>query len=400
MKKYLLNILLVFSLCGCSESIEPTSDIDSSIDTEDIYERINIYLDSFITNGYVLPTTIDEISDITWSIDSGDAYITDNVIFKSDSADEYEPIVLKANVNDNEYVFDNILLLDEYKAYVISYFTENGDEKETMKLAYTYDGVYWYKLNEDYAVLKPTIGTKRLRDPSLLRTKDGHFAVLATQGYNTDSIYVYDSKDLITFENERLLKVNSSTQDLPMSEKQAWAPECFYDRTLNQYVIYWSSIEDGGMYYNLSDDLVSFSYPDKLLDAGFEVIDGTIVKDKNMFYIVLKDEREPMSEHTQLFMGRKKNTWQNIDEFSDMFTGHQSEGPMVLKDLYVSGYYIIYDDYTRFQFQALHTEDLFEGPYKKIDSKDTMFPFIDPAHCHGIPITWKELERLIAVYEN
>lgn len=345
-----------------------------------------VFADCFLNDGMTLPE-----KDAKWTVLSGHAEITDGAIHKTEQASEYEPVVLQMKQNGVTQTYEYMLLLDPYVAYVIAYFSENGDEKESLKLAYTYNCRYWFKLNKDNAVLKPETGTRRLRDPSFVRRKDGTFTLLATQGYDTDAIYAFDTADFSTYTGERLLQVN------PRGE-QAWAPEAFYDRTIDQYVIIWSSVKDGGMYYNLSPDLCTFSPPQKLLDTGFPVIDGTVVRDGERAAIILKDEREPMETYSQLFAGWSDHGWQNFSKFSEPFSGHQSEGPMIMKCLDTDGYDIYYDDYTRFQFRAYHTDDLFSGNFEPIPDTELMIPLDDPAHSHAIPVTWKELERLMQIY--
>ena len=276
MRKLLLTCLAGVLLTGCTPKQEPVVSSSPVPDTDPVYTELDQTLDAFINDGDLLPQRLHDGTSISWTIISGSAELYGHTIHKTEDSAEYEPVTLSAEVSGQSYTFDHLLLLDEYVAYVISYFTNETDEN--LKLAYTYDSVYWFRLNSDQAVLSPSIGTKRFRDPSLIRKKDGSFAVIATQGYDTDSIYVYDSPDLLTFTGERLAKVNYSSDTLKLSGKQAWAPEGFYDRTLDEYVVYWSSVEDTGMYYNLTDDLVSFDPPEKLIDTGFPVIDGTICK--------------------------------------------------------------------------------------------------------------------------
>ena len=152
------------------------------------------------------------------------------------------------------------------------------------------------------------------------------------------------------------------------------------------------------MYYNLSSDLNTFTLPRKLLDTGYPIIDGTITNVGNEYSIIFKDEREPMEEYSQLQKGISKEHWYAFQDFSEPFTGHQSEGPMVMKALDFDGYYIFYDDYTRFQFKAYETNDLLHGELKEVPSTDLLIPLEDPAHSYALPITWKELERLLQKY--
>lgn len=399
MKKNVLLFLISALLTGCSSAAAKTETNTASPESaetpdpavlQETVDLLELTLDPFYNDGDTLPGT--DNFNITWSVLSGNAVIEDNVIHKTEAAGEYEPIVLTASADGVplDHSFEHITLLDPYVGYVISYFSEKTDEPETMKLAYTYNGVEWFQLNSDRAVLKASIGTGRLRDPAIIRRTDGTFTVVATQGYETDAIYLYDSQDLTSFTNERLMKVNRP----PLSEEQAWAPEGFYDRTLDQYVIYWSSVVDEGMFYNLTEDLINATEPQRLLDPGYVIIDGTIIKCGTDYAVIFKDERYPMEDYAQLVTGYSENGWTNFGEFSQPVSEHQVEGPMIMPDLENPGYYVFYDDYTRYKFHAMYTQDFRTKYFEKVPENIMTIPLDRPAHSYAMAVTWKELERL------
>lgn len=402
-KRILICSLICMFLVGCVNPNKPIAPkqihLSEKTYQDDTEAWLDQALDAFLPSGYLLPAKTDTGETVTWKVVEGNAIITNNHIEKTEAAQEYEPIVLAATTSSStsEYTFDHLLLLDPYVGYIISYFTKKGDDKETLKLAYTYNGYYWFNLDNANTFVRPTIGTGSLRDPSVVRRKDGTFTVIATQGFDTDSIYAYDTTDFLTYENERLLNVNKSSSSQPMSETQAWAPEGFYDRRFDQYILYWSSVNDKSMFYNISPDLKTISYPQKLLDVGYEVIDGTIFKNGANYYIIVKDEREPYEEHSQLSFGLSSGDWRHFDTFLEPFSDHECEGPMVLKDLEGDGYYIFYDYYTMVQFKALYMKDLAKQSFKPIAKEDMMIPLTEPGHSSAIPVTWKELERLFNV---
>ncbi len=268
-----------------------------------------------------------------------------------------------------------------------------------MRMMYTYDGQYWFKFNNDQTIVSASIGTRRLRDPSLIRKTDGTFWLVATQGYDTDSIYVFDSPDLVTYTNERLLRVNRSGYHTEMSGRQAWAPEGFYNRIDDQYIVTFSSVADHGMFYVTTHDMNTCSYPKRLLDTGFDVIDGTLVKTGLNWTVYLKDERQPMEEYSRLFRGHG-DSWNHFTEFEEHFGNYQSEGPSAMKKLDGEGWYLIYDDYTRKQMQILYTDDIEHGEFRLIPFWDSMIPAVEPAHGSALAVTWKELERLMNAYEH
>ncbi len=396
-----MSVVLAVACASCSSRETAVLPAGSAFepDAADTDEKwISRSIGAFLNDGQMLPSSLPDGRPVAWSVISGNAFIEENEIRKEEDAAEYEPVSLQAEADGLKCTVDDIILLDPYAGYVISYFSEESSEPESMKLAMTYNCRYWFKLNEDKSVLKAATGTKRLRDPSIIRKKDGTFAITATQGYDNPSIYMFDSEDLVTYSNERLLKVNASSPGLPMSEKQAWAPEAFYDRESGTYIIYWSSVEDGGMYYNTSPDLHDISYPVRFDLPMPEVIDGTIVKEDGNWFMVLKDEREPMEEHSQLMIASSEGTWKTYPDLSAPFSPHQSEGPMVMKDLENDGYYIFYDDYTRFQFKAYYSRGRTFDDLSPIADSELLIPLEKPAHSHALALTWKEIERLMEAY--
>ena len=254
MKKFILVFFVLF-LIGCSDKyIEGPMVIPSDIKIEektyvDEYEEyLDRYLDSFINDKTILiPHYLDK--DIVWVVESGNAKIENNVIYKTENSNEYENISLRAFVGDTSYLFENIELIDPYVGYLMTYFIGDGLKNEKVFYAWTYDGTLWYQINFQKPILSATIGTRRLRDPSFIRKKNGEFTLVATEGFDNPDIFAFDTTNFKDFENERLIKLNSSVDD-SMSETQAWAPEGFYDRRFDKYVVYWSSPNDVNMFNN------------------------------------------------------------------------------------------------------------------------------------------------------
>lgn len=391
---------LLISGCGSGRLSEPEAEAELPGGQSAEAAWVDQALDPFLNDGGTLPTETGDGASVAWSVTSGHAAVQDGVITKTEGAAEYEPVTLHAVISLNgtseEADYDHLLLLDPYIGYVMSTFSEKGDSKEELKLAYTYDETTWFKLKGGDAIFSAKTGTKRVRDPAIFRKKDGTFALVATEGYDNPSIYVWDSADGTSYQNERLIQVNRSSDSLKMSEKQAWAPEAFYDRRKDAYVVYWSSPSDGGMFYNTSGDLTNASLPRQLLDAGFTVIDGTIFKQGYYYSIVMKDEREPLSEHAQLFIGKSDTDYLGFNQFTGMITDGklEYEGPFVVQRWLHGDTLIYYDNYTQFQFKAVYTWDMHAKDVYEFE-QDNITPPIDYcAHAYAIPVTEKELNRL------
>lgn len=395
MRKLLIVLFLTLSTVFSSACTSDESAAVPPVYADATQAWLENQMDAFLNDGSSLPEQTENGDTIRWKVSSGQAEIHDQKIYKTAKSAEYEPVILTASVNGISYTLEHLLLLDPYVGYVIPYFDASGRTMEQLKLGYSYNGAYWFKLSDDQPVLKPSKGTRRLRDPSFVRCRDGSLELLATQGFNHPEIYAFHLKDWKSFTQERLLKVNRSSNDLVMSQKQAWAPEGFYDRRLDSYIIYWSSIEDGAMYYNTTRDFRTVSLPAVFFETGYPIIDGTLAKDNGSWILIWKDERQPARKYAWIYRSVGSD-WNALSETETkpVISWHPLEGPLVVRDFGTGLYYIVADDYTRGHFRLFESEDLVHGHFRTTN-QEVMIPFEHPAHASAIAVTWKELERLM-----
>ena len=89
---------------------------------------------------------------------------------------------------------------------LFSYFKGNG--LDGLHFAASFDGLTWKALKNDESWLKPTVAMDRLmRDPCIVRAKDGIFHMVWTVSWNDRGIGYASSKDLITWSEQRFLPV-------------------------------------------------------------------------------------------------------------------------------------------------------------------------------------------------
>lgn len=414
MKKILLGGLVAL-LCGCNRSAHVVPSANDAIEQEysdpiyyydmDVYQTLDLTiedyiqqaLDSFVNDKDILPSSMDGKGNITWKVISGNVTIDEhNQLLKTEAAIDNEPIQLKAYYSDEytqlEVVCEPNICLDEYVGYLLSYFTHDGEQSQSLKLAFTYDGLTWYPINNYESVYQPDFGTKALRDPSFIRLKDGGFQLVGTQGWNNPSIYTAKTDDFIHYTDEKLVDVNVSSEQLPLSETQAWAPEGFYDYQTDLYYIYWSSVDDKKVLYNMTTDFNAFSLPSVLIDVGFPIIDASIVKDGAHYYCLLKDERSPLEQYSSVFVGSSAKDFLSFDLFSQPITDHQAEGPFAIFSGY--RYFLFYDDYTRSQYQ-IRQIDFTEGFTLTIDDYTNLETIENISHASAIAVTWDEIVDLL-----
>lgn len=250
--------------------------------------------------------------------------------------------------------------------YLFSYFKGNGEDG--LHLAYSEDGLAWRALDGDRPFFKPTVGKEKLtRDPSIVRGRDGTYHMVWTAGWNEQGIGYAESKDLITWTNERYVPVMAHEP----TTLNTWAPELFYDEPNTRYMIFWASTipgrfpgDSGGgggkynhrLYYTTTTDFRTFAPTKLLYDHGFSVIDADIIRDGARYVMFLKDEREkPPQKNIRLaYAPRPEGPW---SQATRAITGdYWAEGPTVLR---VGEQWILYfDRYREHRYGALASTDL------------------------------------------
>lgn len=363
------------------------------------------YIDYILNTGYVLPDS-EELqirSEVTWELTSGEAEIKDGKIVKTDNSLERQPIELKATLTfegqEKVVKMKNITLLDKYAGYILSYFAGKEESKE-MYIAYSYDGKRWMRLNNADAVLTPKKGNRQIRDPFIMRKKDGSFAVLATNGWASPMISIWDSENLETFENERLCKVTEKGGIA--SGFYAWAPEGNYDPITDQYYIYWSDPESNQKecltLYNTSPDLETMSEYGILYQAPFKEIDASIKKYKGDYYLVHNDstgDNDTGKGGRRIYLAKADSL--EASAFH-LYTGALSEavaeGPFLLQDFRTDGWIVYYDYYQKHKFGITTIDDIRTDNWVYEGICDTM-PWDEVRHGGAIAVTQKELDRIL-----
>ena len=186
------------------------------------------------------------------------------------------------------------------EVYLFSFFQGNGEDG--LHLAYSYDGLHWEALKNNESFLEPRAGEDKLmRDPCIIRGKDGYFHMVWTVSWNEKGIGYARSGDLINWSDQQCIPVMEHEPDA----LNCWAPEVFYDENSGSYMIFWSTTIPGRfpetegngdakynhrMYYVTTRDFETFSETTLFYDQGFNVIDGSLVRENGKYVLFLKDE--------------------------------------------------------------------------------------------------------------
>lgn len=267
------------------------------------------------------------------------------------------------------------------QVYLFSTFKETA--QDGLRFAYSFDGWHW--TNVPGLFLKPEVGGKIMRDPSILRGPDGTFHLVWTSAWHDDQGFgCASSKDLIHWSEQKFVPVMTNEP----TTVNVWAPELFYDGNEKQFIIVWASTIPGRfpdklekhdnnhrLYFTTTRDFTNFTPAKLFFDAGYSAIDGFILKDGKRYVLINKDNSRPNLNLRVAFAKTPLGLWENVSEpFTEKFT----EGPCALK---IGDDWLIYfDAYREKIYGAVKTRDF--KTFTDI-TKEVSFP---EGHKHGTAI--------------
>lgn len=263
-------------------------------------------------------------------------------------------------------LFLNGFAQDKNEVYMFSYFMGNGEDG--LHLAYSNDGLKWEALKNNKSFLTPTAGKDKLmRDPCIISGADGKFHMVWTVSWNEKGIGYAYSNDLINWSEQYYLPVMEHEPEA----KNCWAPEVFFDNKSKQYIIFWSTTIPGRfpetektgddkynhrMYYVTTTDFRDFTETELFYNQGFNVIDGTMVRDNDKYVLFLKDEtRTPPQKNIRIATSNQLTS--GFGKPSAPITGNYwAEGPTPVK---IGEWWIVYfDKYVNHAMGAVRSKDL------------------------------------------
>lgn len=322
------------------------------------------------------------------------------------------------------------------EAYLFAYFAADTIDGEKIRFAVS-DGnnaLKWKNLNDAKPILESKVGTTGLRDPFIMRSAEGdRFFLLATDlsaaitgwGRATDDgsqyLEIWESTDLVTWSAQRHIKVSKPNAGM------TWAPEAYYDPTIDAYVVYWTSRlfqdderkvrSDVGPEIMIATtrDFRTFSpptpwfkstdIPDLVKAAG--MIDATVIRDGEDYYRFTKVTDVSGCASADIMAQRSKSlrattasgAWEIVDRCIARRNGlPQVEGPsaFIANPGDTSGfkYYLWVDNYTGVGYIPLATNSL-SGPIQWTYPKDFLLP-VRPRHGSVLSITAAERDAVIA----
>ncbi|WP_141504324.1 glycoside hydrolase family 43 protein [Paenibacillus luteus] len=250
--------------------------------------------------------------------------------------------------------------------YLFSYFTT---EEEKLFLAESQNGLDWELSNEGQPVFASSVGTGQLRDPHLIQDHESAFHLVWTDGWSSRSIGYARSKDLLTWEDEKLIPVMEHLEHT----QNSWAPEVFFDSTVSAYRIIWSSTVGGAernhrIWSTTTKDFQTFTESKLFFDPGYNVIDATVTDMGDSFFMLFKDERGSNEQGTA--HKAMRSCWiskagadrdlPEVGEISGLLTPPLTEGPS-LYAIDAGGskqWQMIFDGFHEHFYSAVSSRDL------------------------------------------
>ncbi|MGY5356169.1 glycoside hydrolase family 43 protein [Wenyingzhuangia sp. IMCC45467] len=277
-------------------------------------------------------------------------------------------------------------------AYLAAYMKAK-DEKH-MYYAIATDEFLFKEINNGKPILSASFDDKLIRDPMVFQDQKGIYHMVATVSWKNRPLTVWDSNDLIHWENERLVDV------APKNASKTWAPELAYDEENDLYFIYWTAEinnewKTASIYYATTKDFIKFSEPKILYsDDSDGILDANIIKVNGLYKLIYRKNG--------IWVASSKNA---LGPYSDPYqlTKENVEGPYAFRLNNSNEYGITWDYYRGNNGFGLLTSPDFKNWERVTNHKkpyyneNVEFPS-GIRHGSIIGITQKELEGLLKTY--
>ncbi|MGW1029017.1 glycoside hydrolase family 43 protein [Streptomyces sp. NPDC002577] len=305
--------------------------------------------------------------------------------------------------------------------YLMTHFIGEGSTNQQIYFSHSTDGLHWTDLNGGGMVLRSTVGTRGVRDPSLVRSPGGDkYWIIATdlciscgqswgdaQNNGSRNLVIWESTDLVTWSQPWLLNVAGTIPD----GRNAWAPEAIWNPETNDYVLYWATNAtlDGVLkhriYYARTTDFRTITTPQLYIDRpGTQgIIDTQIVEVPagvgTYRYVRSSGDGQITLEGSNSILG----TWTTIGNLSGIgLTGSQVEGPMWMKFRDRNEWALYLDQYAsgRGYMPVLTTNPSSSGTYRLPASGSYNMGGTKKRHGSILNLTAAEESRVLSRWPN
>lgn len=218
--------------------------------------------------------------------------------------------------------------------YLMSYF--HPEERDGMFLACSRDLFEWEILNNHEPLIPAEDGCV-LRDPFIIRDKDGIFHAIYTDNWDSPTIGHSASRDLIEWSKPNHIELMTWNDDTV----NCWAPEAYYDREKEAYRLIWSTsfrskspYEGNRIWTALTKDFADVYDIRCFFDPGYTCIDATVLIEDDGYKMAFKDERgenRPGTDFKAIRTCVFKDSDAEFEGVSELITSDLSEGPCIVK---------------------------------------------------------------------
>jgi hypothetical protein len=254
---------------------------------------------------------------------------------------------------------------------------------------------------------------KGVRDPHILRCRDGWFRLVVTDmrsslGWASNrGMVLLRSRDLIHWEHHTVHFPERFSGTSFAHVTRVWAPQTIYDKAAGKYMVYFSLLTDDGsipydrVYWCYANDDFSGleTEPKVLFDFHSPSIDTDIVQDKDgLYHLFFKTEADGRHKGIKQYTFtdlHSPETWTLHDGFCET-TKSDVEGAGVFP-LIGGGWCLMYDCYRDGHYQFTKSDDLKHFTFVQNTETKGLFT---PRHGTVIQITKKEYKRLQKAFGN
>lgn len=280
------------------------------------------------------------------------------------------------------------------ECYLFAYFTNKNNNRNGLHFAWSTDGYRWTPIGPEYSFLKSDFGSwgteKKMRDPFIMQGPDGLYHCIWTINWDKPRIGHASTTDFIHWSRQSYPEVMAGFE-----ARNCWAPEMIWNEEEGCYLIFWASTiakngewitepgykYDHRMYCTTTRDFINYTPARLFFDPGHNVIDATIKKVGDKYYMVYKDERElPVPQKNLLVAVSRKAAGPYTKISATPFTKNWVEGAAIVS-LPGGSYLVVMEAYREHHYEAKVTRDFvtFEDVTGKIS-----FP---PDVKHGSVVT-------------
>lgn len=291
--------------------------------------------------------------------------------------------------------------------YLFCYFVGNKPEEESVHFAVSEDGYNFSALNGNMQVIKQKLGKKCCRDPFIFRDEDNIFHIIATDmrcydGWNSNnSMVVWDSEDLITWKNERI--IDFSEFNSTKNADRVWAPEVLYDRKKGEYMLYWTHNNkdddlDTITWYAYTKDFSSLTTEPGVLfrpKSGMCGIDADIIEKDGKYYLYQADGKKEAICYA--LSDNASGPYYEPEDNRVSVTDEALEGNCIYQIADTDKYVLIADKFRTGGYYMQETTDMIH--FYEVEKCDYSLEHLSPRHGSVMQITDAEYTGLLSYYK-